>query len=287
MANTFVLELDGKPAGRLIAVDSPGIRTEVLANQQPPGLFDPKIQTPITVGNIDVKIGADASRPLLDWLAAGPAGIISRKHGAINVLDARSVVVSRIEFHDALITSVTIPALDRSSQTPAYFKASFRPTRMKRGAGGNKLSSGAPVLPAQKPWNTSNFRFKIGGLPNEDGAITKVSAISLKSNPKEFYSGLERFPDLIPAPTSHSSLVVSVSRSKGSRILSWVDDAIGTRSMPTQNGTLEFLGPGNGSRYFAIDFTRLDVVSKKLPSDRSRGDEVYLELSYDSLRLVY
>lgn len=284
--NSFLLELDGKPAARLLSVDSLGFKTESLANRQPPGLFSPpKIEPRLIPSDIKVTFGADASHALLDWVS-GSVGL--RKTGAIIILDARSVVLSRIEFTDAIVTSFLLPAVDRSSRAAAHFSASFRPDRILKQAGGNRLT-GPSVMPAAKQWNSSNFRFNIGGLPAEGEAVTKVSGFGLKHNIMEFYSGKDRNPKLIPTKNVCSSLVVTLPTLKASGVLQWADESVRERSASAKDATLEYLGPGNGARYFAVGFTGLEVVMTRVskPSGSSHGEEVAAELVYDSVKLSY
>ena len=288
MANTFVLELEGKTAARLVTFESTGVNMQVVTGSQPFNRLS-KVVTG-TLGEIKIKFGADATRPLLDWMVASAYGNYGKKSGAVIVLDSHSKVLHRIEFGDAQVTSFTLPALDRSSKGPAYFSASFRPAILKHTTGGDTLTAGSTVLPAQKIWNTSNFRFQIDGLDTESAAISKVSSFSLNTAVKQMHLGDRRLPDVEPTGTTYSNVVIVVPMSKASGILSWFDQAVnrGTVEASEKTASLEFLGPADKMTYFTAEFTEVGIIStstSKVSGDSNR--DLIAELYCNSIRLKY
>jgi hypothetical protein len=223
-------------------------------------------------------------------MVASAYGRYSKKTGTIIVLDARNVPLYRIEFFDAQVTSFVMPALSRSSSTSAYFSASFRPTSIKHTADGNKATSGSTALPAQKVWNASNFRFRVGDVPLDDGAVTKVSSISLSTAIKPVHFGKDRLPELEPTKTSYSNVVITVPMSEASGILSWAEEVVSGRGFDSSDKTasLEYMAPGDKITYYTAELKGLGIVSAAVSkSGAESSKDVIAELYYDSIKLSY
>src|SRR5215216_2045558 len=82
-----------------------------------------------------------------------------RKNGAIITADYEGKELSRLSFHNALITEIGFPALDASSKDTAKMSIKITPEYTRRQA-----NSGASLLKdrlgrtSQKQWLASNFR---------------------------------------------------------------------------------------------------------------------------------
>ena len=287
MANTFVLELEGKPAAKLLSLDSTGINTVALSQLQPLNIKSQKIVTGMP-GEVKFTFGTDASRLLLDWLV-NSAGSMRQMSGAINVLDARSTLQHRIEFFDAVVTSFLLPGVDVFSKSAVHFAASFRPHKLAHTAGSNKLTTDSSVLPAQKPWNAANFKFRIDGVPLDESAVTKVSAFGLKTSISAYYSGEGRFPELESTRSSYSNIAITVPKSKAAGVLDWAEEVITGKSLTTETyGSLQYLGPGNKFEYYSVGFKGLGIASTTISKSSSDMDKsVIAELYYNSVKLSY
>ncbi len=89
------------------------------------------------------------------------------------------------EFHDALITEVTIPKLDAASKEPGYLDVTLTTE------GTETKSDTGPIQPAvntkQKPWTTANFRLEIDGV--DCTRVNKIDSFTVKQQIVEFREG--------------------------------------------------------------------------------------------------
>jgi hypothetical protein len=144
-------------------------------------------------------------------------------------------------------------------------------------------------MPAAKQWNAANFRFRIGGLDAESAAVTKVAEFALRQNTKNLYIGEDRFPSLQPTGTNYSHLMITLPSSKAGGILRWSEETIANRSITSKTARLEYLRPGDGAHYFAVDFAGVEIASRSFPkpTGSANSNDVNVELFYDSLRFSY
>ena len=66
-------------------------------------------------------------KPLFDWIAATLTMSYMRKNGAIITADYNRVEQSRLQFNNALITEIGIPACDAASKELGYLTVKFAP----------------------------------------------------------------------------------------------------------------------------------------------------------------
>jgi hypothetical protein len=101
---------------------------------------------------------------MYDWIrAAFDKGYIT-KNGSFTAAVFNYKAQSRLDFMNALITSVTVPKLDGSSKDAAYFDIEFETEQVRWSRGGGEDIRGK-IGPKQKAWLCSNFRFELGALP--------------------------------------------------------------------------------------------------------------------------
>jgi hypothetical protein len=118
----------------------------------------------LQASEITFQIGADMSKPMYDWIKASMdrAGTGARKSGALIYSDFDRKELSRVEFRNALLAEVDMPALDAASTTAATMTIKIRPESTSRSFDHAKSSIDQRK---QKTWHSSNFRLELGGLP--------------------------------------------------------------------------------------------------------------------------
>jgi hypothetical protein len=82
-------------------------------------------------------------------------------------------------FRDALISEVTIPALDTSSQDTVFFEINIRPSQFTWSASNRGQTVPAQPQPPQKRWVAANFRLDIDGL-GDTSRVTRIDPIAVK-----------------------------------------------------------------------------------------------------------
>ena len=113
------------------------------------------------------------------------------------------------EFFGALLSRVTIPALDGSSEEPAFLTVKFDPQSISYYSGGGSVSIPPDHAAAQKKWLSSNFRLEIGDLPTS--RVSKIDSFSWEQKVVEDEIGAFREPTLRPAAVEVPNLKVTIS----------------------------------------------------------------------------
>lgn len=122
---------------------------------------------------IIIMAGAGMSAGFYDWIQSSFDNGHIMKSGEIHACDVDYNSLSIAEFTNAMITEITLPALDGSSKEPAYMKITLSPETITYKKGDGKKVEGK-VAPATKKWLSSNFRMEIGDLP-----CTRVTAVKI------------------------------------------------------------------------------------------------------------
>src|SRR5262249_3785351 len=128
-----------------------------------------------TTGKVSVGIGMGFG--MYQWIRASFDKAYQMRAGILKAGDFNYKCMSQLEFTDALITSVTVPALDGASKDAAYFDVEFQPTDVKWSKGDGSDIRGK-VGPKQKAWLCSNFAVEIGNLPCK--RVAKVDTFTWK-----------------------------------------------------------------------------------------------------------
>jgi phage tail-like protein len=180
--------------------------------------------------------------PIYDWINAS-LGKHKRKDGAIVAADFYYKAKSIREFKDALITEVTIPALDGVSKDPGYIKITFKPETIKDSKPENGNTAGKYALDAkiQKSWTPANFRLKIEGLEEACKKINKIEATSIKQKNTEDAVGQLRDYEKEPASVEIPNLVITFSDPTPAKpFYQWYEDVRAGKSS-SKKATLEYL----------------------------------------------
>lgn len=217
VAGRFALELDGKAVGFLKSVEGGAITAEVVTEESSGGgAFPRKHIAGVKYEDITIEIGMSSDAVLWDWLSSFFERKAARKNGAIILCDFDFKTRARHEFTDALITEVTIPALDGSAKDPAYLKIKISPETIQyKPADGSKLKEPAKK---QKQFLPSNFRFDLGSLPTTK--VRKIDSFTIKQKVVENPVGELREIQREPGALEYPNLAVYVSAQDAK---AWVD----------------------------------------------------------------
>jgi len=207
-AGRFALDIDGYNVGFLKKFSGLAMEADIVANDLGPDNVQKKHVSNIkwTPGKATVGIGM--GKGMYDWIqAAFDKGYLT-KNGSFTSADFNYKAMSRLDFMNALITSVTVPKLDGSSKDAAYFDVEFESEQVRWSKGGGEDIRGK-IGPKQKAWLCSNFRVEIGSLPCS--RIATVDSFTWKCSVSADQIGIFREPTKHPAKVIVPDLKVSVS----------------------------------------------------------------------------
>ena len=279
----YGVELDGTFAGWVQSAEGGGAVGDVVTEKQGPDGISKKHLAGVKYEDITVNCGTGMSKAFYQWIqdTLGLKG--ARKNGAIIESDFNARERSRMEFTNALISEVGLPALDASSRATAKMTLKITPefTRLKAGSGGQiKFESSFQVK-----WRTSDFKLKIDGLDDATSRALKIEAITIKQKVVENPIGENRDPAQQPAGLDFSDLAVSVADSHAKSFYDWHQDFViqgNNGDDQERSGTLDYLD-SRLRPLFTLTFSHLGIyrLDKQSPVARDQiltvKGEMYVE----------
>jgi hypothetical protein len=215
----FALDIDGYNVGFLKKFSGLAMEADIVANDLGPDNVQKKHVANIkwTPGKATVGIGM--GKGMYDWIKASfDKGFIT-KNGSFTSGDFNYKAQSRLDFMNALITTVTVPKLDGSSKDAAYFDIEFDAEQVRWAKGGGEDIRGK-VGAKQKAWLCSNFRVEIGDLPCS--RVASVDSFTWKCSVAPDQIGIFREPTKHPAKVVVPDIKLSISAADHQQ---WADAA--------------------------------------------------------------
>lgn len=218
--------------------------------------------TPFTV-----RVAAPVGKLLAEWTRACADLKPVRKSGFLAAVDLNGKIKAYRHFRDALLEEITVPAMDGSSKDAAVFALTIQPETITYADGDN---AAVPSSPPQKPWLSSNFRFKLGDLPCN--RVAKVEAFTIRQEIFESASGTSRVSTKQPAGVDFPNLKVTFSAADVGPWQDWFNDLVITGNTGKElKGSLEFLGADMNTVVGGIDFLRVGIFA--LHEEKSTGQD--------------
>ena len=215
-------------------------------------------------------IGIGMGKAMYDWIRLSFDKAYTRKNGSFTSADFDFKAQTRIDFEEALITSVTVPKLDGSSKEAAYFEVGFEPERVRWTKGGGEDIRGK-LGPKQKAWLCSNFRFELGGLPCNRVAI--IDSFTWKCTVQPDMIGEVREPTKHPAKVTIPDLRLQISYADHQVWSDWAKKWFVDGHHLEEDelsGRLVFLGPDMRTELGEISLMNVGLksFSDDVPSDK-------------------
>jgi T4-like virus tail tube protein gp19 len=264
-AGRFAMDIDGYDVGFLKKFSGLAMEADIVANDLGPDNVQKKHVANIKWTDGKATVGIGMGKGMYDWIqAAFDKGYLT-KNGSFTSADFNYHAMSRLDFSNALITSVTCPKLDGSSKDAAYFDVEFATEQVRWSKGGGEDIRGK-IGPKQKAWLCSNFRVEIGGLPCN--RIATVDSWTWKCAVSADQIGIFREPTKHPAKVTVPDLKFSISSADhdpwAQAAKKWFVDGHHLES-DEMTGSVTFLGPDMSTVLGHIDL--LNVGFKKFSDE--------------------
>jgi phage tail-like protein len=287
VTGNFQLKLDGVDAGFLKSVDGGAISADVISEPVGPSNQMKKHIGPPRYEAFSMQIGLWMGKAVYEWIQTAWKMKGVRKNGSILAYDYNLEARSEREFFNALITEVTLPAMDAASKDQCYMTVKFAPemVRMKKASGKVTLS---PVNARQEMWLASNFKLEIAGLD-----CSKVSAIdSFSITPAVVDTiGEARIPLQESGGLEFPNLSITLAESAAATWIDWFDDFVvkGNHGDEREkNGSLIFLSPTLQAELGRVNFFNLGIfkiASAKADAADERIHRVTAQLYCERMEL--
>ena len=233
-------------------------KSDVIQEQVGPNGVVKKRIGPPKYQDIAIQCHPVVPKPLFDWISAMLNGSPLRKNGAIITMDLNRAEQSRLQFNNALLTEVGIPACDGASKEPGYLTLKWAPEVTVPSAGKGTVS--AAVAKTQKAWLPANFRLTIQGL--DCTKVSRIEALTIRQPIADNDVGQARDLKKQPTRLDIPNLVVSLAEFSAGTFYAWFQDMVikgNSGDSNERSGMLEFLDPTLKNTLFTVHFQRLGI----------------------------
>ena len=264
MADRLILKLEGRVVAELVSATGGAADREVVANPHDPSGVLRKSPGKLSYDPLILEIGGATTKEVFQWIADTWAHRGSKKSGFIIKINEHEQDAGHIEFTNALLTEVTLPAFDAAQHQPATMTLKLLPASTVRTMGTGTILR-IPSVP-RKSWLRSTFRLNIDGLDTAHTVRTDALTVAVAALPA---------PDgsFNPGTISVTNLAVSFPEPSAPTYQSWLQSfVIDGHNDPTQEKTATLLMLSPDLRETFLTFTlhnigifRLDTVPPEPP----------------------
>jgi hypothetical protein len=263
MQQDYLLELDGKPAGRFFGFSGGAVEADVVTERVAVGNISPKHISNPRIQDMVLRCGTGMSRAFYDWIGKSFGGSPERKGGAIVLLNQKQQEAGRLEFKDAIVKSLSLPELNKGSNAEAVLTVSISPefTRSKAGAG-KKASLGVYVSAVPRVWSVGSFRMTIAGFETATSNISKIDGMTLGRKEVVEHVGNERLETKIAGKIEFPNIKVRIPEAYAEKFYNWFDDFVvnGNNSNSGEKvGKIEYFAPTSSKAYFILNCKNLGI----------------------------
>ena len=274
----FLIELDGQPAGRLFAMSGGGVQADVITMAAGPISVHKHIGA-LKYEDMTLTFGTSMAQAFYNWISDSIGGGSKRKSGAIVLLSSSGKPDWRLEFNNALIHSLEMPACDAGSKDPAHITIMISPESTRSISTDLKHNTGVYASGLAKGWYIHDFKLSIDGLD-----CTHVRSIeALRVGKKITFDAVANIRDevLDEGPEEYSDLVVTLNSNHASGFLKWFEEFVEKgRNSPTdeKNGVLHFFAPNASKAYFKMELLGLGLY--KMEGAKSVNPNIAMPLTF-------
>jgi phage tail-like protein len=282
-AGHFMLSLDGEPAV-LKDCDGGNVKAEIVTINMGPDNHAMKHISTLKFEPFTINIGMSMGKGLYEWIKASLDKQHMRKNGYVAAADFNYKAQSYRHFRDALISEVTVPALDASSKDTAFFTIKFDAEEVTFAAGDDAAVQGT-VNTKQKKWLQSNFKLRLGDLPCT--RVSKIDSFTIKQSVVADETGEARIPTKEPGKLEIPNLKITLSASDVKPWAEWFDTFVikGENGQEAElSGAIEFMDPSLKETLGSVDLFQVGIFSLTEEKAEANKDaikrwvaEVYVE----------
>jgi hypothetical protein len=292
----FAFELQRSHAGWLFSAEGGMAKADIVTEKLGPDHIARKHIAGIKYEPITVTFGSGMSKHVYEWIADSFAHRYSRQSGAVLALTFDMKLKSRVDFDNALISEVGLPALDAASKDPCKVTLKLDPERTRVEFLPKHRDPGAhgTIDPAvQKLWLPSNFRLRVDGLDQATSRTNKVDAIVLKQVNTENAVGERRDYEREPARLEIPNVSFTTAESHADAIYSWYQAFViegQNGDDQEKHGALEYLTSDFSKVLCVVTFKHLGIFSvtpEKVESGSEQIRRVKVEMYCEDMTFEY
>ncbi len=269
-ADHFILYLDGGPTV-LKNFEGGDVKGKVETAGKGPRDLPAKNISTLKLEPMVIEVGISMGKSLREWISAtlDRTNEVARKSGYIVACGADCKATEFRYFRDALITEITIPELDASSEDSAFFIIQFDPEEISY-KDGDKSALAGVINARNKQWLCSGFRMRLGNLPCNH--VIKIDSFTIKQNVALETTGDFRVSGREVTKLEIPNLKITFPVTDIEPWAAWFDEFVvkGKNSQDKElSGVIEFLDPG-GEVLGSVDLLQVGIFSLSV----ERSEEV-------------
>jgi len=241
------------------------------------------------VEDIVIQLPLDSVPPsLLSWINGTLAKNVTRKSGAIAYVDLNMAQRKRLEFTNAFLTEVTLPACDATDKSIANLTLRLTPDRTQLVDGGGAKPLSLPPQ-SQKHALNSNFMLSVEKLENASRRTMKISPISAKRPVVATTVGTMR--DYAKSPSSLELSIVSIVLPEQDALpfyTSWFATSTLAGNSDERGVLIDWFGPDLTTKIATAAFGGAGILRYEPLPTAANGDtiaQVQIDLYVETLTL--
>jgi hypothetical protein len=271
-AGHFLLSLDQQPA-LLKKQSGLNIKAEVATVNMGPEQLAMKHISVLKYEPCTIEVGMSMGKGLYEWIKASLDKAHIRKNGYVMACDYSYKAMGYRHFTNALITEITIPAMDGSSKDGAFFTVKFQPEKIEY-ADGDGADAKGTVNVKQKKWLCSNFRLRLGDL--DCTKVSKIDAITIKQGVVNDAVGEQREDTWEPTKLEIPNIKITLAASHAKTWIDWHRTFViqGKCSQEDElTGAIEFLSQ-DGKTLGSLNLMQVGIFSLNTEDVEANKDSI-------------
>lgn len=257
--SNFLLDVGGKHVGQVYKVDPAKLQLDIAETKVGHDNLSMKSTANMKHSEWSADVGINMGKAMGDWIMSSFNKAHQYMDGALITANANFEAVRRIEWLQALITSVSFPKCDASSKDMGKVTVKWDAEQVRWAKGGGEKIDAA-YGQKLKSWAVSNFRFELGSLPTK--RVVSVDAIELKQKITQDVTGELKEAIKIPGSMEHPDIKLTISRVDEDAWAAWAKGwAIDGLSLQEHDlaGRLVYLAPDMKTELGELQFQRVGL----------------------------
>lgn len=273
-AGRFMLDVNGVNVGFVKKFSGLAMEADIATNDLATDLVQKKHVANIKWTPAKATIGIGMGKEMYQWIRSAFDKGYETRSGSVVAGDFNYKAMSRLNFMNGLITSVTVPKLDGASKDAAYFDVEWEceQVRWEKGDGSDIRGK---IGPKQKAWLCSNFRVEIGNLPCS--RIATVDSFTWKCAVASDQIGIFREPTKHPAKVTVPEIKLGISMADfdpwAQAAKKWFVDGHHEEA-DEMTGRIVFLGPDMSKELGSIELLNLGFKKFNRPDYESNSEKI-------------
>jgi phage tail-like protein len=270
-AGWFALELDniGVPVGYVTQMDGGTFNSDVATDQNGNDQYVRKYASRPKYGDINIGIGMPNSMQLFGWVASTLQNNPQRHSGALIGFDnfSNRKERSRRTFSNALLSEITFPTLDASSNAAANIQLKIAPESLTYAAGFSTFNAqqARDEDIKQKRWSCSNFGFRLDGFWGVGAQRNvRIDSFTVRHPTMENASGDRLESTKEPGRVEYPNLSITFGEQNMANWYSWYQQSVVGGVVSRRTGAISWYAPDRVTELMRLELDGVGLLNLEI-----------------------